>query len=108
MDRHGSSSFELGTTLAERRPVGRGLDEERDQKGPEPSLYVLTSEEMDLAKGVGGGMTAKPLGFIVIDRHGVRFQRTPQPTLAPLAMGVVIGLALAMRLIRPPRPRIAG
>ena len=59
-----------------------------------------------IAKGVGGGMTAKPLGFIVIDRHGVRFQRTPQPTLAPLAIGVVIGLALAMRLTRPPRPRI--
>jgi hypothetical protein len=61
-----------------------------------------------IAKGVGGGMTAKPLGFIVIDRHGVRFQRTPQPTLAPLAIGIVIGLALAMRLTRPPRPRIAG
>jgi hypothetical protein len=59
-----------------------------------------------IAKGVGCGMTAKPLGFIVIDRHGVRFQRTPQPTLAPLAIGVVIGLALAMRLTRPPRPRI--
>ena len=42
-----------------------------------------------IAKGVGGGMTAKPLGFIVIDRHGVRFQRTPQPTLAPLAISVV-------------------
>jgi hypothetical protein len=41
-------------------------------------------------------MTAKPLGFIVIDRHGVRFQRMPQPTLAPLAMRIVIGLALAI------------
>ena len=60
-----------------------------------------------IAKGVGGGMTAKPLGFIVIDRNGVRFQKTPQPSLAPLAIGVVIGLALAMRLTRPPRPRIA-
>jgi hypothetical protein len=59
-----------------------------------------------IAKGVGGGMMAKPLGFIVIDRHGVRFQRTPQPTLAPLAIGVVLGLALAMRLTRPPRPRV--
>jgi hypothetical protein len=57
-----------------------------------------------IAKGLGGGMTAKPLGFIVIDRHGVRFQRTPQPSLAPLAIGIVIGLALAMRLTRPPRP----
>ena len=56
-----------------------------------------------IAKGLGGGMTAKPLGFIVIDRNGVRFQRTPQPSLAPLALGVVIGLALAMRLTRPPR-----
>ncbi len=60
-----------------------------------------------IAKGVGGGMTAKPLGFIVIDRNGVRFQRTPQPTLTALAIGVVIGLALAMRLTRPPRPRLA-
>jgi uncharacterized spore protein YtfJ len=60
-----------------------------------------------IAKGLGGGMVAKPLGFIVIDRHGVRFQRTPQPSLAPLAIGIVIGLALAMRLTRPPRPRIA-
>jgi Sporulation protein YtfJ (Spore_YtfJ) len=60
-----------------------------------------------IAKGVGGGMTAKPLGFIVIDRSGVRFQKTPQPSLAPLAIGVVIGLALAMRLTRPPRARIA-
>jgi Sporulation protein YtfJ (Spore_YtfJ) len=59
-----------------------------------------------IAKGVGGGMMAKPLGFIVIDRHGVRFQRTPQPTLAPLAIGVVLGLALALRLTRPPRPRV--
>ena len=61
-----------------------------------------------IARGVGGGMTAKPLGFIVIDRNGVRFQRTPRRSLAPLALGVVIGLALAMRLTRPPRPRIAG
>ena len=38
---------------------------------------------------------------------GVRFQRTPQPSLAPLAIGIVIGLALAMRLTRPPRARIA-
>ena len=53
-------------------------------------------------------MTAKPLGFIVIDRNGVRFQRTPQPSLAPLALGVLLGLALAMRLTRAPRPRIAG
>jgi Sporulation protein YtfJ (Spore_YtfJ) len=60
-----------------------------------------------IAKGVGGGMTAKPLGFIVIDKSGVRFQKTPQPSLAPLAIGVVIGLALAMRLTRPPRARIA-
>src|SRR5271167_2880387 len=60
-----------------------------------------------IAKGVGGGMTAKPLGFIVIDSHGVRFQKTPQPSLTALAVGVVLGLALAMRLSRPPRPRIA-
>jgi hypothetical protein len=54
-----------------------------------------------IAKGVGAGMTAKPRGFIVIDKSGVRFQRTPRPSLAPLAVGVVIGLALAMRLTRP-------
>ena len=61
-----------------------------------------------IAKGVGGGMTAKPLGFIVIDRNGVRYQKTPQPSLTALAVGVVLGLALAMRLTRPPRARIAG
>jgi uncharacterized spore protein YtfJ len=60
-----------------------------------------------IARGLGGGMMAKPLGFIVIDKNGVRFQKTPQPSLAPLAIGVVMGLALAMRLTRPPRPRIA-
>ena len=60
-----------------------------------------------IAKGLGGGMTAKPLGFIVIDGSGVRFQRTPQPSLAPLAFGVVLGLAIAMRLMRPPRARLA-
>jgi uncharacterized spore protein YtfJ len=60
-----------------------------------------------IAKGVGGGMTAKPLGFIVIDSHGVRFQKTPQPSFTALAVGVVLGLALAMRLSRPPRPRVA-
>ena len=68
--------------------------------------FALGSGDGLIAKGVGGGMMAKPLGFIVIDRHGVRFQRTPQPTLAPLAIGVVLGLALAMRLTRPPRPRV--
>ena len=69
--------------------------------------FVLGEGDGLIAKGLGGGMTAKPLGFIVIDRNGVRFQKTPQPTLASLAIGVVIGLALAMRLTRPPRPRIA-
>jgi uncharacterized spore protein YtfJ len=59
-----------------------------------------------IVKGVGGGMTAKPLGFIVIDRDGVRFQKTPQPTFTALAVGVVIGVALALRLTRPPRPRV--
>jgi hypothetical protein len=61
-----------------------------------------------IAKGLGGGMTAKPLGYIVIDRSGVRFQRTPHPSLAPLALGVVLGLAIAVRLMRPPAARIAG
>jgi len=60
-----------------------------------------------IAKGLGGGMMAKPLGFIVIDKNGVRFQKTPQPSLASFAFGVVMGLALAMRLTRPPRSRIA-
>jgi len=52
-------------------------------------------------------MTAKPLGFIVIDKNGVRFQKTPQPSLALLAIGAVLGLALATRLGRPPRPRLS-
>jgi hypothetical protein len=70
--------------------------------------FALGGADGFIAKGVGGGMTAKPLGFIVVDRSGVRFQRTPQPSLLPLAVGVVLGLALAMRLSRPPRPRLAG
>ncbi len=69
--------------------------------------FGLAGGDGFIAKGVGGGMTAKPLGFIVIDRNGVRFQKTPHPTLTAVAIGVVIGLALAMRLTRPPRPRIA-
>ena len=68
--------------------------------------FALGGGDGLIAKGVGGGMTAKPLGFIVIYSHGVRFQKTPQPPTA-LAVGVVLGLALAMRLSRPPRPRIA-
>jgi|SRR5579871_6218875 len=59
------------------------------------------------AKGAGGGMAAKPLGFIVMDRHGVRFHRTSPPSLAPVAIGVVLGLAIARRLMRPLRTRIA-
>jgi uncharacterized spore protein YtfJ len=69
--------------------------------------FALGGGDALIAKGVGGGMTAKPLGFIVIDRNGVRFQRTPQPSMTALAVGVVLGLALAMRLSRPSRPRIA-
>src|ERR1700727_3540753 len=83
------------------------VDGERTVIPVASARFALGGGDGFIAKGVGGGMTAKPLGFIVIDRHGVRFQRTPQPTLAPLAIGVVIGLALAMRLTRPPRPRIA-
>ena len=61
-----------------------------------------------IAKGVGGAMTAKPMGLIVIDKQGVRFHRTPRPSLAPLALGVVLGLAIAIRLMRPPRARPTG
>jgi uncharacterized spore protein YtfJ len=43
--------------------------------------FALGGGDGLIAKGVGGGMTAKPLGFIVIDRNGVRFQRTPQPSM---------------------------
>jgi uncharacterized spore protein YtfJ len=69
--------------------------------------FALGGGDGLIAKGLGGGMTAKPLGFIVIDPHGVRFQKTPQPSMTALAVGVVLGLALAVRLSRPPRPRIA-
>jgi hypothetical protein len=69
--------------------------------------FALGGGDGLIAKGLGGGMTAKPLGFIVFDPHGVRFQKTPQPSFTALAVGVVLGLALAMRLSRPPRPRIA-
>ena len=57
-----------------------------------------------IAKGLGGAMTAKPLGFIVIDKDGVRFERMRQPSLLPLALGVLIGLALAVRRKRPSSP----
>jgi Sporulation protein YtfJ (Spore_YtfJ) len=60
-----------------------------------------------IAKALGGGMTAKPLGFIVIDKSGVRFHRTPPPSFAPVALGMVVGLAIAMRLMRP-RARAGG
>jgi uncharacterized spore protein YtfJ len=69
--------------------------------------FALGGGDGLIAKGLGGGMTARPLGFIVIDQHGVRFQKTPQPSMTALAVGVVLGLALAIRLSRPPRPRIA-
>jgi hypothetical protein len=52
-------------------------------------------------------MMAKPLGFIVIDKFGVRFYRTPSPSFAPLALSVIAGLAIAMRLLRP-RARARG
>jgi uncharacterized spore protein YtfJ len=68
--------------------------------------FALGGGDGFIAKGIGGGMTAKPLGFIVIDQNGVRFQKTPSRSMTALAVGVVLGLALAMRLSRPPRPRI--
>jgi uncharacterized spore protein YtfJ len=45
--------------------------------------FGLGAGDSLIAKGLGGGMTARPLGVIVIDRSGVRFQRTPQSSLAP-------------------------
>jgi hypothetical protein len=53
-------------------------------------------------------MTAKPLGFITIDKMGVRFHRAPQPSLAQFALGVVVGFAIAIRLMRPPSARPVG
>ena len=84
------------------------VDEDRTVIPVAQARFALGGGDGFIAKGVGGGMTAKPLGFIVIDRHGVRFQRTPQPSMTALAVGVVLGLALAMRLSRPPRPRTVG
>jgi hypothetical protein len=46
-------------------------------------------------------MTAKPMGLIVIDKSGVRFHRTPRASLVTLALGFVLGLAIAMPLTRP-------
>ncbi len=61
--------------------------------------------ESVIANGVGGGMTAKPLGFITIDKTGARFHRMPRSSLA---LGVLVGFAIAMRLIRPPGTRTVG
>jgi uncharacterized spore protein YtfJ len=83
------------------------VDGERTVIPVAQARFALGGGDGLIAKGVGGGMTAKPLGFIVIDRNGVRFQRTPQPSMTALAVGVVLGLALAVRLSRPPRPRLA-
>jgi uncharacterized spore protein YtfJ len=82
------------------------VDGERTVIPVAQARFALGGGDGLIAKGVGGGMTAKPLGFIVIDRNGVRFQRTPQPSMTALAVGVVLGLALAVRLSRPPRPRL--
>jgi uncharacterized spore protein YtfJ len=62
--------------------------------------FALGGGDSLIAKGLGGGMTAKPLGFIIIDKMGVRFHRTPQPLLAQFALGVVVGIAIAMRLMQ--------
>jgi hypothetical protein len=70
--------------------------------------FGLGAGESFIAKGEGGGMTAKPLGFIIIDKTGAYFRRTPPRSLAPLALGVIVGFAIAMRLMRPPRARPAG
>jgi Sporulation protein YtfJ (Spore_YtfJ) len=53
-----------------------------------------------IAKGLGGGMTAKPLGFIVIDRNGVRFQRTPQPSHRACARHAIDATAQSENLAR--------
>jgi len=83
------------------------VDGERTVIPVAQARFALGAGDGLIAKGVGGGMMARPLGYIVIDRAGVRFQRTPQSSLAPLALGVVLGLALAIRLTRP-RVRTAG
>src|SRR6516162_5936598 len=65
------------------------VDGERTVIPVAQSRFGLGAGDGLIAKGVGGGMTAKPLGFIVIDKSGVRFHRTPPRSLAPLALGVV-------------------
>src|SRR6516225_193311 len=49
--------------------------------------FALGGGDSPIAKGSGGAMTARPLGFIIIDEMGVRFQRTPQPSLVHVALG---------------------
>ena len=70
--------------------------------------FALGGGDSPIAKGSGGAMTARPLGFIIIDEMGVRFQRTPQPSLVHVALGVVVGFAIAIRLMRPRRGRPLG
>jgi uncharacterized spore protein YtfJ len=83
------------------------VDEERTVIPVAQARFGLAGGDGLIAKGAGGAMATRPLGFIVIDRSGVRFHKTPQPSLAPLAVGVLLGLALAIRLTRP-RARMAG
>jgi uncharacterized spore protein YtfJ len=70
--------------------------------------FGLGGGDSFVAKGVGGGMTAKPLGFIIIDKMGARFHRTPQPSLTLFALGVIVGFAMAIKLMRLPRARTVG
>ena len=61
----------------------------------------LGSGDSLLGKAAGGGMTVKPMGYIVIDKAGARFRRSPQPSSMSLVfgLGVFVGMALAIRLM---------
>jgi uncharacterized spore protein YtfJ len=84
------------------------VDRERTVIPVAQARFGLGGGDSLIAKGLAGGMTAKPLGFIIIDKLGVRFHRTPQPSLAQFALAAVVGFAIAIRLMRPPRARPLG
>lgn len=73
------------------------------------AAFRLGGADSFLGKGAGGGMTIKPLGYIVMDRSGARLRRGPQRSLALVfGLGLLAGMAFAIRLMPRPVARVAN